>query len=65
MSREDIAIALIGLAVFDWVATVTLVNGINNVTIRARDEAGNVGTRQILVKALIPNSALGNQRNID
>ena len=48
-----------------WVATVTLVNGINIVTIRARDEAGNVGTRQILVKALIPNSALGNQRNID
>ena len=48
-----------------WVATVTLVNGINTVTIRARDEAGNVGTRQILVKALIPNSALVNQRNID
>jgi hypothetical protein len=41
------------------------VNGINTVTIRARDEAGNVGTRQIVVKALIPNSALGNQRNID
>ena len=40
-----------------WVATVTLVSGLNIVTIRARDEAGNVGTRQILVKALIPSTS--------
>jgi hypothetical protein len=43
----------------NWLAGVPLLNGINTITIRARDEAGNVSSKTIVVKTKIQSSAPG------
>ena len=46
----------------NWLAGVPLMAGSNTITIRAHDEAGNVSTKTIVVKANIPSSRPGTGR---
>jgi hypothetical protein len=43
----------------NWLASVPLVNGVNTITIRARDEAGNASAKSIIVKTKIQSASPG------
>jgi len=43
----------------NWLASVPLVNGVNTITIRARDDAGNASTKSIIVKTKIQSASPG------